>query len=179
MAERKTSSQSPKILVAVDFSSASLAAVQEGATLAEEKGGSLYLLHVLEPRLGAKNVESAPQAGDLELAFNWAGERLRRIAENHVSPKVPVQTVVKTGQPSEEIIRVAQNLATDLILLGSPRKSLWNRLFARNTIAWVASYAPCPTRAVREDAENRIGSGTMHAGIGVMRHFSGAASQPV
>jgi Universal stress protein family len=56
---------------------------------------------------------------------------------------------VVVGQPAEEIVRVAMVEQVDLIVMGTPKKSLWRRMLSGSVVAKVirGTYIPVLTVA--------------------------------
>jgi len=104
-----------KILVPLDHSSKERDAIAHAAAIAKQHGATLYLLHVEE------DVTSQVYGAEASTAEVEAGEKyLRQIAtqleENHIS----VRTVVRYSRnPKNEIIRYAQELDPDLVVMGA------------------------------------------------------------
>ena len=109
-----------RILVATDLSEHSKKIVQYAFELKEAFGASIYLLYVIET---TKAIEFAFQQGH----YNHARERMREWALNQLLNLVPDQrmtdsrivTIVETGNPSEKIAAVAEEIGADLTILGT------------------------------------------------------------
>lgn len=104
-----------KILVPVDFSTPTRAAVQMATSLAKDHGASLLLLHVEEPPLayGGGELYYGVDAPDVEA--------LRKMLEE-VKPTDPSVTCTRrlvTGDPAAAIVRVAEEEAADLIVMST------------------------------------------------------------
>jgi len=109
--EPKRSGEFIRILFATDFSSESTAAADYAISLAQEYQARLTLLHVLtEPKTG-----DLVQPSDLEASS-------RQILRNLVPPEAELwcvpDYVVERGAVAERILEVANERATDLIVLG-------------------------------------------------------------
>lgn len=133
------------ILLATDFTPESLAACPLAFSLARERHARLTLLNVLE----------RPEAEDLIDPQRYIDSTVRML--QHQVPKVVTEDcqlayVVTGGNPPDEIIKVAKERRTDLIVLGvrsaSGRLGLATHL-ARPTAYHVVSKAPCPVLTVR------------------------------
>jgi nucleotide-binding universal stress UspA family protein len=133
------------ILLATDFTPESLAACPLAFSLARERHARLTLLHVLE----------TPEAEDLIDPQRYIDSTVRML--RHQVPKVVSQDcqlayVVNGGNPPDEIVRVAKEDGSDLIVLGvrsaSGRLGLATHL-ARPTAHQVVSKALCPVLTVR------------------------------
>lgn len=104
-----------RILLAIDRSGESDAAVAAAATLAAEHNAAVTVLHVLETEIawgGTPYAESEESARPLLEA-----------AEHHLvaSASVATQTLRKLGSPASQIAEYATEVGADLIVLGSRR----------------------------------------------------------
>jgi nucleotide-binding universal stress UspA family protein len=110
--------QSKDILVPIDFSSGSLRAVEFAFSLLEPEG-ELCLLHVIDSdfiaRLSEEGFAETEEA--IEKLRQHAEERLAEIAKRNPSDKVQVDTMVVVGIPFAEILRVANDLYFEMIVL--------------------------------------------------------------
>jgi len=116
-----------RILVGVDFSPAGRRALHRARSLVRGQGGRLLLLHVID---GAGIGEIARLAGlpEGDLRERLARERRARvgalIAElDDGAGDPPPQVLVGWGRPFEEIVRKAEDLSLDLIVLGTSGRS--------------------------------------------------------
>jgi nucleotide-binding universal stress UspA family protein len=108
-----------KILIAVDGSASSDAALRSGLEIAEGEGASVVLVHVAPAveklpvsLFGATaSMRHEPNESD-RVALNDAEE----IAEEH---GVPATTRLLIGDPADEIVAYSDSLGADLIVVGS------------------------------------------------------------
>lgn len=106
-----------KIVLAVDFSAASLAAARwTGAHLAPE--AELAFVHCLDlPALGSVLWDALPPRDELAPRLRDSAEdRLRALAAEIAAGRVQVH--VRTGHPSEEVATVASEWGADLVVAG-------------------------------------------------------------
>ena len=93
-------------------------------------------VHELERRLGAEHEEQVRRALETEAAvLTGAG--------------IEVTLHVRVGRPADEIIRLATELGTDLIVMGSHGKRSLEELLLGSTVENVTKHAPCPVLVVR------------------------------
>jgi nucleotide-binding universal stress UspA family protein len=146
------------ILVPTDFSEFSRAAIEYAQRLAEQVGGTLVLLHVVEPVY--------PYAADGPLYFpgdlrnpNFkpspdAEKAIARLAENVAGTAGrPVEGKVSVGQAYDEIARMARELPADLIVIASHGYTGLKHVFMGSTAERVVRHATCPVLVVRQPAE--------------------------
>ena len=142
----------PRILCAVDFSDASVGALEYAMSLAEEADADLSLLHVVEvpPEL----LEHIPVPDDFDVEQCHAAaraaclERLRALVPPSVRTYCHVETVAMEGAAYRQILKRSAEQKTDLIVMGvHGRGAVELLLFGSNT-ARVIRAATCPVLIV-------------------------------
>ena len=136
-----------KILVCLDLSEGSERIAERAQSIAKRYGASLTLLHVVE------YVPVEPMGEALLPAVQIEGELVeratRRIAE--LAARIGLdasQQVVRAGNIKSEVVRIAQEIGADLIVLGSRERHGVSILF-NFTEDTVLHAAPCDVLAVR------------------------------
>lgn len=127
IADESKATHAAVIVVAVDFSPDSLAAVRVGASLAQDTQAKLILCHAIFPKVIPFGPASAP----------WITQALRREALNQMEPALKLAKeagaaaacVVEEGHPAEAILKVAARYEADLIILAARERGPWARLF--------------------------------------------------
>ena len=128
------------ILVPVDFSTPSRAALQSAACLAEKYGSSLIVLYVAESSRSLDNVFSAnPQMADTDL---------RTFVDEEVEELVPVKFQIASGKAWVRIVEAAKNLGVDLIVTGTHGEGGLTHALLGSTAERVVRHAPCSTLIV-------------------------------
>ena len=131
------------IVAAVDFSPASIRAVQAAVLVADERA-VLTLLHVPVPvTLAHARMKSsgAPIAGDATSLFNRLEAEIRPYAPESLT----VQHMVADGSPSSAILERAQMQSADMIVAGTHGPNRLERLFVGSTAVSLLHLAPCAT----------------------------------
>ncbi len=130
------------ILLATDFRPASKEAAQVAARLASAFGSRLSLLHVLEP---------LPSWPDGPRVFqDQAAEMLRQLADDLAAQNVAVADPhTEVGSAGDAIVRKAQDLDVDLIVMGAGEESRFDRFSAGPVAQEVLELATQPVLAVR------------------------------
>jgi nucleotide-binding universal stress UspA family protein len=149
----------PRILCAVDFSDASLGALEYAVSLAEEADADLTLLHSIEvpPELR----EHIPVPADFDVDRYHAAaeaaclERLRALVPPSVQAYCHVETVVQEGAAYRQILRLSAERSTDLIIMGVHGRGAVDVLVFGSNTARVIRAAPCPVLIVPRDHANR------------------------
>jgi len=140
-----------KILVPVDFSPCSRKALKYALALAKEHAAELCLLYVVPPPSYPVGEFGAIEYGDLVSDMRVSGEKqLIAMAVDDVGSAAPVDTVVRTGAPASEIVRAAQELGTDIVVISTHGHTGLKHVFLGSVAEHVIRTAPCPVLVVRE-----------------------------
>jgi len=136
-----------KILVPTDLSERSRRALEIALSLATEKTGSVVLLHVIETLADTPFEEAKEFYGKLE-------ERAHREMEKLVSPlegrPVEIAEKIAYGRRAREILRVAEELSVDLIVLNSHKLDPAAPTAGWGTISYkVGILSQCPVMLVK------------------------------
>ena len=125
------------ILVPVDFSPESLAALSYATSLAQENRSRLYLQHVTP-------IDEVPEPS------------LKQALRNLIPPEIDLvfapKAFVEVGTPSERILDLTEELAVDLIVLGVKPASIFQGTSVHQAMATackVVSGSGCPVITVR------------------------------
>lgn len=136
-----------KILIAIDLSEESLQVVKRGCAMAAEKAAEVHLIHVIEPL-------SFAYGGDIPMDFSGIQEeisdqaraQLAKVGTDYSVDGANQHTVF--GRPEVEIHQMAEELGSDLIVVGSHgRYGL--ALLMGSTANGVLHGASCDVLAVR------------------------------
>ena len=141
-----------RILCTVDFSVASLNALAEAMTMAEETNGELTLLSVIEtpPELQQRsrgkeiNVDAARAEAEAEEL-----QRLRALIPDDIRAYCTVRTAIAEGGAARQILREAEQRGVDLIVMGVHGRSRFDELIFGSTTQDVLRKAHCPVLVVR------------------------------
>ena len=105
-----------EIVAPVDLTSASPRQIKVASAIAEAMGLPLMLLHVLPPIdgvLGHHRTTAPEAAARLERARSQLHE-----LQSAISPRIQTEALVISGEPSEEIVRIAESQGAGLIVMG-------------------------------------------------------------
>jgi nucleotide-binding universal stress UspA family protein len=105
-----------RVVAPVDLTVASIHQLTVAAGLAAAFSVPLIAAHVLEPIFIPHHVRIAMSGADAERRAE-AYERLARIAQT-VAPRAGAEPIVVTGDPSEEIVKLAEARQANLIVMG-------------------------------------------------------------
>jgi len=159
-AEEKTLFRLKQILVPIDFSTCSRKALQYAIPFARQFGATLTLLNVVQSNYyPGGEFSGGYDFARVEKELRESGERqLSRIVLEEVDELVPVKTVVRVGQPVQEIVSAARELESDLILLSTHGRTGLKHVFLGSVTENVVRHATCPVLVVREGEHDFVGN---------------------
>ena len=133
------------VVVPVDFSDESFAAIEVALQLAQEPAG-VQVVHVLpEPAMVEPGIEW--QEIDNELRASRAEDAIR---ERLIDPKyAPVQIDIEFGSAGYRIAAFAKRIAADLIVIPSHGHSRLERLLLGSVTERVVRLSHCPVLVLR------------------------------
>lgn len=113
--------KSSKILIPVDFSETSLLAIKHGAFLAKYTKGDLYLLHVINKQYENYAVVEQPMHIDVPAKFEESATHKLNFLANQIKDEysVTINTIVKMGNPTREIIATEKEIGADMVVMGT------------------------------------------------------------
>ena len=138
-----------KILVPVDFSDCSKKALQYAVPFAEQFGARLVLLAIVEPFVPMPEM-STVDVGLLDSKLQEQARQQVAELERGLEVEVPVDTVVRMGNPHVEIVNAAKELDVDLIVLSTHGRTGLAHMLLGSTAERVVQHADCPVLIVRE-----------------------------
>ena len=140
-----------KILVPIDFSPPSKNAFKYAVRFAEEFGGELTLLYVLEPQSMAGLMAIPEAAAFIENDIVAAGKNLRSLIASVRNSRIErPRWKVRGGLPAHEILEAAKEMDVDLIVIATHGYTGWKHFCIGSTAERVVRAAPCPVLVVRE-----------------------------
>ena len=128
-----------RILCCVDFSVSSKQAVKYALSLAEGYDAEVTLLHVLEDTSSSSDIAD-------ETASTLA--KLEKLLPPGVGDSSRVHLAVRLGKPYQEILQLASETPSDLIVAGMPGRQTLERAVFGSTSWRVIQLSPCPVLAV-------------------------------
>ena len=142
-----------KILVAVDFDTDADKILAQSRQLADVHGASLVLIHVTEPAALSAAMVGPDGLGivteDVELdeqLVEAARERLTNLARE--AGLTDIELRVELGLPAATLVRVAEEIGADLIVIGHHERRGLALLFGAGTDSGVLHHAPCDVLAL-------------------------------
>jgi universal stress protein A len=148
-----------KILVPVDHSNCSRAALEYALFLAERFDAKIEVLHVVEtPPDGEEHTVVKPDTGEEELLSELLMQQGKKAEAEFLAPfvhgrKIPIARSLLTGRPAKVIVTAAADREADLIVMGTHGRSGFDRLIMGSVTERVLRSAPCPVVVVRQPDE--------------------------
>jgi len=144
-----------RLLVPVDFTPACLPALRYAARIAEQFGGTITLLHVVDCGALSDGVNKPLLVKSTEEVVKEATGQLEQLAAGEIG-QLPHTTEVRIGKPSEEIIRAAKSLDSDVVILAVHEYKGVQRIIHRHTSRQVENEAHCPVLTLHCDEAGEI-----------------------
>jgi len=142
------------ILHATDFSPSSRAAFAVACSLARDYAAHLLVFHAYPAPLadlgGYQLVPPVPE----ESTRHEAEERLYRMDSPFA--EVSIEHLLSEGDAAAEILRLAEEIPCDLIVMGTHGRSGVGRLLMGSVAEAVLRKAPCPVLTVRNPVPEAI-----------------------
>ncbi|MDF1819632.1 MAG: universal stress protein [Immundisolibacteraceae bacterium] len=135
-----------KILVPVDFSSASLGALAHAEELAHRTGAELHLLYVIEPVVAPMEFNTAAiiEANQADRI----NSKLAELRNTEVRHGVKAVTLVAEGEAAAAIVRTVEEQDFDLVVMGTHGHSGFRHLLLGSRAERVVRGASCPVLTV-------------------------------
>jgi len=128
-----------KVLLCTDFSDHAHRASEYALSIAEAYGAELTLLHVLEEFPGAGNLQTAT-------------EKVKKELDESISAKAcgscTVKVVVRVGKPYQQIIQVAIEAQTDMVIMGVRGRGALDAALFGSATHRVIQLGPCPVLTI-------------------------------
>jgi universal stress protein A len=142
-----------RILVPVDFSPLSRKAVDYVIRFAKEFQAELSLVHVLEPEIPPTYdgyMIPAATSDSNGAATNERNQFKTLVNSVRAAGVEKVDSMIRRGPASHEIVDVARDLEVDLIVIATHGHTGWKHFCIGSTAERVVRAAPCPVLVVRQ-----------------------------
>ena len=133
-----------RILCATDFSDSSRYALEYAVAIAERHQAPIELLHVMEP-----SAYSTERLESEEVTFSQKmNNRLREFTRG-IPDTVMINLKTISGIPTIEIIRRANQIEADLIIIGTHGRSGIRHMLIGSVAEKIVRTAACPVMTIR------------------------------
>lgn len=140
-----------RIVVPIDFSDYSKEAFRYALDFARTFDASLLLIYVVEPVVYPSDFsfgQVALPSMDQELR-DHSLEQLQKMIQNEVPEGIDATSMVRSGKPFVEIIKVAKETEADLIIIATHGHSGIEHVLFGSTAEKVVRKAPCAVLSIR------------------------------
>ncbi len=137
------------ILCAVDFARLSLRSLDYALSLAQEAGGKLLLLNVVEWFSEEPGWETQLNVDVYRTEMeNNVRERLDEVVPKAARDWCDIETVVTSGKPYREILRLARERSVELVVMGVRGRNPLDVMLFGSTTQHVVRRAECPVLTI-------------------------------
>ena len=151
--EERVSVSLKKILLAMDFFSASDKAASYAKALAHHFSSTVEIAHIFDPSVVASHEEAIIGLPIMERR-RISNENLERLRNDFSASGIDVTTVSPEGhRPFTSLLKVAKEQEVDLIVAGTQSKSGMERLILGSTAEHLIRNAECPVLTVGPHAK--------------------------
>jgi len=140
-----------KILCPTDFSEPSFLALDAAIELAGIAGAEIILLHAVQPLPAATHPTAASvfDTGSYLLEMlNYGRESMQRLIKDKIPDKISVRSMVLTGNPADEITRIAENEGVTIIIIATHGFTGWRRFVFGSVTERVVRMSLCPVLTI-------------------------------
>jgi nucleotide-binding universal stress UspA family protein len=134
-----------KILLPTDFSTLSDAALAYATAFARDTGAKLLIVHVEEPAM-------AYGGGEMYYGVLYPDTEALKKMLNDIKPKdqsVPHEHWLVSGDPADEIVRLAKQENVDLIIMATHGRTGFKHLLMGSVAEAVVRRAECPVLTLK------------------------------
>ncbi len=150
------------VLVPVDFSETSDAALRYGKALAQAFGASLHLLHVVQEPYSQPWAVEAYGFSLATLQEDWIKDARTRLDQSVTADDrtaLHAKTTTLLGHPVTEILRYAADEKIDLIVMGTHGRGPLGHMIMGSVAERVVRRSPCPVLTVRHPEREFVDPG--------------------
>ena len=145
------------ILVPLDFSPASLEALDSALPLLKTFKADCHLVHVIPPDYPLSSTATLPIiVSETEIARRMRG-LLNQVAAKTAVPLEHQSIHVRRGRPFEEICQLARELKVDLIVTSTHGHTGLKHIALGSTAERIVQHADCPVLILRRPKEKKPG----------------------
>lgn len=138
-----------RILVAVDFSESSKAALDYAVAVASRFGASLQLVHAVEPCIYPEDLAAGISVEEIDARWTQRKkDELEAFRAAAVKEGAAATMVVIRGSPWAQVVETAKSWNADLIVIGTRGLTGLKHMLMGSTAERVVRHATCPVLVV-------------------------------
>ncbi len=144
-----------KVLVPVDFSEITNPSLRTARRILEAHGGEIILFHAVSPAIYIPYPESLTvDVIDFKILQEIERTKKKEAEEKLLAlarffERIPVNVLVEVGDPRDLILEVEEKESPDLLILGSHRKGLVERILVGSTAEKVVKHSKKPVLVIK------------------------------
>jgi nucleotide-binding universal stress UspA family protein len=144
-----------KILVPIDFSKPSEYAARMAAKIAKKTGASITLIHLIELPSGTSDIgyRSRFSIPESMLYLRKTKEKVLEFKNSFFPEDLTVAYFIKLNNPFDGIIKYADKIDADLILMGSKGHSKFEEIMIGSNTEKIVRSSKIPVIAVKRDSK--------------------------
>ena len=146
------------IIVPIDFSEFSYKSLDYAVAFAALSGATITLIHTVPLNYVDTDLIALDYSEIEKEAEESAKNKLKKLIQERIGPKVKANSRVQVGRPVEEIIRAANEIGANLIIMSTHGYTGLKHAFLGSTTENVVRYAPCPVLTLREQEHDFVPS---------------------
>ncbi len=136
-----------RILCPIDFTEDSFAAFRAAYALALCFSAHLIAVHVMPSMQNLKMQQNRPVHH--RIAETFFSEQLDLAVQQSTNGFVTVESVLREGYAADEIVRVADDMKVDAIIMAGGKSNEWEKLRDGSMTEEVLGHASCPVFVLR------------------------------
>ncbi|MDD5544313.1 MAG: universal stress protein [Acidobacteriia bacterium] len=140
-----------KVLFPTDFSNYANYALKYAIAMATHFNATLYVLHVnvLLAQNYPPEVYQGMDADYIAYLKRCARDSLQKVVPPEIKKQLHVEEILEKGVPYQEIVRKAQELGVDVIVMSTRGRTGLDHTLTGSTTERVVSLAPCPVFSIK------------------------------
>jgi len=142
------------ILVPIDFSAGSTAALEYAIGLASRLDAKIHLLNVIGVQALGAEYGMPVAASTVELLLDANEQQLAKLIAANKDKASFAPPVLEVGDPRTTIEAVVNRLGVDLVVMGTHGRRGLKRLLLGSVAEMVVRTSPCPVLLVRAQEES-------------------------
>lgn len=141
-----------KILIPVDFSSASKKAVTVGVALAQQLNAKLILAHMLDQQVSSSSQNETERISRNEHTSKEIAEKFAHFCKDPEFADVIIEPLLQNTHDFERISHLANDLKCDFLIIGTKGKKGANASLSTNNTAQAIAEVDIPVLVIKENS---------------------------
>lgn len=145
------------LLLATDLGVRSDRALDRAVMLAREWNAKLTVVHAVDPNYHVRDLRREWNSPSWRRPPDPVKAAMGRIQADLFDLDIPLDVIAESGEPSEVIVRTAERIGADLIVIGIARDEALGRKLLGDTVHKLVQKAPVPLLIVRNRPKRMYG----------------------